>query len=464
MSPTVRELPRVFTGTVVVSVLCLLFPVPGACAGGSGPSPAPTTVAAPGAALGPRAVGSAFVAALTTGTTGAVRARTTTRIVPDDVEAQEYAQSFGVQVCVRSTGRIPNGQVELRLDGTRRSTMLLEPDGCTELWAPAANIGRHLLRIDYAGTRTFAPSRDTARFQVVQSRRMIDLPEEPLTVRVGAPVTITGHLRSPLRAPGGHLIVREDDRWRGTARVVGGTARVRITGLAVGRHSLDLTYTGDSWFTETTTTLVVYVLPEDSSPLLLHGPPEKDLPVLSGSPVEVELATLLPLDGVVGVQLVDSLRDSVLGYSPGTGPHTWSLSENRADRRLQARAVDAAGKVLHRSQILHVSWEPPQITLRASPSEAQTGQPVTLRSEVPCECPEPLCSCFDSETYGIRIAEVPEAANPDNRIPLIDCDAWESCSIDAVNTAGTRLYVAELVARDVQAVISRSGTIAVRWS
>lgn len=80
-----------------------------------------------------------------------------------------------------------------------------------------------------------------------------------------------------------------------------------------GRHRLDLACTGDSWFEASDPTLVVHVLARDSSPLVLAGPREEDLPRFAGTAVEVELAALPPLGGVVGIRPVDVPTGSVLG-------------------------------------------------------------------------------------------------------------------------------------------------------
>lgn len=382
----------------------------------------------------------------------------TTVTVHEPEEERRYGTGFASWACVTSASGTPAGQVALYLDGTRWGSSVLSATGCASLYGPDQDRGSHSLVIKYTGSATHAPSAAGLRITVGKGSAHPRVAVDPPASRRGTPVTVTASFSDPPRAPSGKITVLEDGRALGSADLgPAGTASVVLRNLSVGAHPLSVEYTGDYWFEHSGSEQVTaWVFAGDTSPVLIDLSGPMDLPLPSGLNARIDLHTIPPMDGVVGVRLVDTRGGDVVGYSAGTQAHQWTLVRADAVYDLQAQAVDAAGTVLHRSPTLRVSWEPPDTTLTASSTSPAAGQDVTLSMA------GDLGAGLESH-FVLRILEL-TGDGPDDGVLVAECEPGDGCRATVERPAGAHRFVGLFLARDSELTIRRGAPVTVTWS
>jgi hypothetical protein len=392
----------------------------------------------------------------------------TTVTVEGPEEERQYGRIHSSQACVESASGTPRGQVALYLDTRLWAWTVLNTEGCASLYGPVLDRGTHSLVAKYTGSAVHAPSSTGQRFTVGKGMVFLRSAVDPPASRVGSVVTVTARFFAPPRAPTGKITVLEEGRTLGSAPLgPSGTASVALKNLPVGTHGLSVVYAGDSWFHHCEEQVTAWVFAGGISPVLLEREGAVELPLPSGIPDHITLRTLPPLDGVVGVRLVDTRSGDVLGYSPGTGAFQWPLTRADAVYDLQAQAVDDAGTVLHRSPPLRTAWEPPDVTLTVSSTSPAAGKPVTLSMK------EDLGAGLEDH-FVLRIQEVPDGSRlPGRPAPpavtdtgalVAECEPEDGCRAVVERPTGTRRFVGLFVARDTELTIRRSTPVTVTWS
>ncbi|MDQ1292313.1 MAG: hypothetical protein QG608_191 [Actinomycetota bacterium] len=442
---------------------------------------APVALARPAARATPPVPATAVRSASPVRSATAVRSATPTAAVPDPrtpttvtvygpEEERQYGRIHSSQACVKSASGTPQGQVVLYLDARLWAWTVLNAGGCASLYGPIMDRGPHSLMVKYTGSSTHAPSSAGERFTVGKGNIFLQAAVDPPASRVGSVVTVTARFFDPPRAPTGKITVLEEDRTLGSAPLgPSGTASVALKNLPVGTHNLSVVYAGDSWFHHGEEQVTAWVFAGETSPVLLEMAGTVELPLPSGIPAHIDLRTIPPLDGVVGVRLVDTRSGDVLGYSAGTSPHRWSPTRADAVYDLQAQAVDASGKVLHRSPLLRVAWEPPDTTLTASSTSPAAGEPVTLGME------EDLGAGLEDH-FVLRILELPDGTDGsdgtgqpspeggvDTGLLVAECEPEDGCRAVVERPTGTHRFVGLFVARDTELTIRRSAPVTVTW-
>ncbi len=165
-----------------------------------------------------------------------------------------------LEATVRADGAgVPTGTVTFRDGATPLSTVPLGPDGVARLDA-RFGWGTHTISALYDGDAAFAPSLATTT-QVVQARTLTALAAVPARSTFGQPVDLVATVRSD--APGaitGDVTFADGERTLGDTPLDGsGEARLPLSSLHAGDHTLTAYFRGDPRFSDSSAQTVHHV-------------------------------------------------------------------------------------------------------------------------------------------------------------------------------------------------------------
>jgi len=169
-----------------------------------------------------------------------------------------YGSSTTARILVFATGARAEGTVTLNAGSTPVGSAALAPDPAVPGMSAATVAieprtlppGVHVLSAGFAGNARVLASQDTRSLTVTKA-----VPRVTATVRRAKRLTVAvrGRMDVTVRAagvprPGGRIVVRDDGRKVGTARVAAdGTATIRLSRLRAGKRTLTVTYSGTSF-------------------------------------------------------------------------------------------------------------------------------------------------------------------------------------------------------------------------
>ena len=146
----------------------------------------------------------------------------------------------------------PVGLVTFFDDGRSLGAATVDATGHAHLRVSNLPIGSQAITARFAGSAAFAGSTAPALAQQGAKAAVTLVVETPAAVATGQPVVLTAHLTSTvpgLRIPPDAIVTFYDaGRRLGSARVVGGVARLTIPAMAAGSHSIRAVYTGSGGF------------------------------------------------------------------------------------------------------------------------------------------------------------------------------------------------------------------------
>ncbi len=172
---------------------------------------------------------------------------------PASVVVNDGTSTIGVSV----EGVSPGGTVTASVGGVDVDTQTLSEGSATLTVGPFATVGDKTVTITYSGDTNHTTASGTTTVEVTAASSTVSATGGPVAYGTGwnAVVTVT-----PAAATG-QVEVLDGATSLGTANLTGGTASVAISGtaLAVGLHTLTVTYAGDATHDPSTNTFQVTV-------------------------------------------------------------------------------------------------------------------------------------------------------------------------------------------------------------
>jgi hypothetical protein len=216
---------------------------------------------------------------------------------------------------------VPTGTVAFTLDGATVGTQAVVagyPSTAT-ITIPSMTPGSHTLAATYSGDTYYATSTaSSVTLTVSKGATTTVLTPSSLTPTAGSSMTVTVTITSPNPAaaqPSGSVNITEDGTSVGTGTVVPGapsTAIVTIPLVNAGSHLLQATYSGDTYYTGSTSSIVTIVAAKGISVTTLTASPA----TLTAGVNETLTATVAPLNPVTGTTY--TLTGTVSFYDGGT--------------------------------------------------------------------------------------------------------------------------------------------------
>jgi hypothetical protein len=160
------------------------------------------------------------------------------------------AVGFVVGVQGQSPGpNTPTGTVTV-MEGSASLGSAVLSNGSANIAVPNLSVGSHTITVSYGGDSNFSPSTSAPITQTVNAT-----PTSSITVSsqnnpsvAGAPVTFAATVTSNNGTPSGAVTFQDGGAAIGTASLVSGTARLTVTNLSVGAHSITALYAGDGTY------------------------------------------------------------------------------------------------------------------------------------------------------------------------------------------------------------------------
>lgn len=162
-------------------------------------------------------------------------------------------QRFGMTAVVAPStagGAVPTGTVTFTVDGTAGSPVLLKA-GSAKYAVPALAAGYHTVTVSYSGDSANPPATSNALTQVVDpAGTTVTVTSTPSSAVVGQAVTL--HAAVSAAAPGtgtadGTVAFTVDGIDQGPVTLDStGKATLKVTGLALGTHTVTATYSGSA--------------------------------------------------------------------------------------------------------------------------------------------------------------------------------------------------------------------------
>jgi subtilase family serine protease len=204
----------------------------------------------------------------------------------------------------------PAGVVTLNLDGLPTSAaQLVTASGATtatfSLVVPAVStLQSHTLQAVYAGTPYYSGSTSPQiTFTVIKGSTSTVVTPATLTPAAGSSLKVTASItasNSGTGQPTGTVNFTLDGTSVGTGTVSAGspaTASITIPVVAAGSHVLDAIYSGDTYYTGSTSPAVAISAAKGATLITVTATP----PVLAAGGTEILTATLAPLNAVSGI-------------------------------------------------------------------------------------------------------------------------------------------------------------------
>lgn len=228
---------------------------------------------------------------------------------------------------VTSATGTPTGTVSFLDGGVVLGTAALNAQGVATFSLSTLNSGTHTLTATYDGDANYSASTSAAWSETVNlAQPVLTLSGPSNPVDVGATVTLTGTMTSPGIVPTGTLTLRDGGITIAT-QTVSGAFSFSTSSLAVGSHTLTVTYSGDSDNASVTSSAVMVTiqlaptataLGSSANPGTFGKPVVFTASVVSDSPSPT--GTVSFLDGTV------SLGTAALSGSGSASVTTSSLS------------------------------------------------------------------------------------------------------------------------------------------
>jgi subtilase family serine protease len=217
---------------------------------------------------------------------------------------------------------LPTGTVTFSLDGAAvggSQAVVPGSPATASVVLPSMTPGTHILQAAYSGDTYYAASNSPAvTITVSKSPTSIVLTPSTLTPSAGGSMVVTTYITSSSPAtasPSGTVSITLDGITVGTGTVVPGapsTAVVTIPLVDAGSHILEAVYSGDIYYTGSTSATVSIVAAKGVTVTTLTATP----PTLTPATTETLTATIAPLNSVTGT--IYTITGTVSFYDGGT--------------------------------------------------------------------------------------------------------------------------------------------------
>jgi hypothetical protein len=230
---------------------------------------------------------------------------------------------------------LPTGTVVFTLDGTSVGTSAIvsgSPSTATITLASTAVIpGVHVLAATYSGDTYYgASTASSVSLNVTKGSTATTLTPSTLTPTAGGSLVVTASITSPnpvATLPSGTVTIMEDGVSVGTGTVTTGspsTASVTISLVNAGTHLLQAVYSGDTYYTASTSASVSIIAAKAATTTTVTASPA----ALAAGVTETLTATVAPVNAVTGT--VYTITGTVSFYDAGTLLGKAAVSANTA--------------------------------------------------------------------------------------------------------------------------------------
>jgi hypothetical protein len=237
-------------------------------------------------------------------------------------------------ITVTSIGpTLPTGTVAYTLDGASVATSAVVPGSpaTSSVVLPSMTPGTHILQATYSGDTYYATSTAPGvTLTVSKSATSITIAPSTLTPTAGGSMIVTAYIISPSPAtafPSGTVTITEDGVTVGTGTVVAGSpslANITIPLVTAGAHILEGTYSGDTYYTGSTSPTVAIVAAKGTTTTTLTATPAS----LTAGTAETLTASIAPTNPLTGT--VYTITGTVTFYDGTTLLGQVAVSNNTA--------------------------------------------------------------------------------------------------------------------------------------
>ena len=200
----------------------------------------------------------------------------TTTVVTSSLNPSDINQSVTFTATASSaSGSIPNGEVVTFTNGAATLGTGTTTGGIATYMTTALAVGSHSIKAAYAGDATFAASTSAALTQMVDLYPTTTmLAATPNPSAYGQSVALVANVSSSAPSgPTGTVTFKYGSTTLGMATLIGGTASLATTKLALGSGSLTTTYNGDAQNGKSTSAVLLQTVDQATISMALASSP-----------------------------------------------------------------------------------------------------------------------------------------------------------------------------------------------
>src|ERR1051326_3209633 len=157
---------------------------------------------------------------------------------------------------------VPTGLVSIFDGSTLLVTLTLQGDGYAlyEIMNPSP--GTHTITATYAGDMNFSPAQTATPLVLIIGKNptQTTIATSASQVNFGQPVTVTVGVASSAGVPTGTVTLTENNTTIGTGALTAGQAKITLSGLTPGSHSIVANYSGDANFDASSSAVLAQVV------------------------------------------------------------------------------------------------------------------------------------------------------------------------------------------------------------
>ncbi|WP_449396272.1 putative Ig domain-containing protein [Devosia riboflavina] len=321
--------------------------------------------------------------------------------------ALTYGQSLALEATLSSSYGVPTGGVTFTVDGTDYPAQI--SGGKATVSVPGLLPGEHTVSASYAGSTTHLPSQTTLASGVAVSTATTSLAvtSSAASIVFGQTAEITVAVTSAATGPAGRIIVSVDGNDYGEATASGSTARLTLSNLTVGAHSVAVQLVPNPGFAASTAQLaggVSVTAAPTSVAVTASGPATAG----QATRFNIAVSSAAGTPGGQVIPIVDGVEQPAVSLASGRAgfDFTFATSGNHA---ISARYVGSESFAAGSGQLtggIAVSGAASQIALTANPAAPVYGQSVSVNAAVTSSFGTPT-GVVVFASGGVELARVP---------------------------------------------------------
>jgi hypothetical protein len=195
-----------------------------------------------------------------------------------NVPTVSYPAASQATITVTSSGVAGTGTVTYSIDGTSTPQTATLVSGTVTVNLGSLPSGAHVINVNYPGNSTYGDTTASAAFLVQGYTVSMSVVLNPTTPTYGSPVSATVTLASTAGTPPvGTVSYRLDNSLTRGATETSDTATFSLGTLAVGKHTMVVTYMGNTQDEAVIQTVTIVVNPAPTTIILMPSWPSTDL-------------------------------------------------------------------------------------------------------------------------------------------------------------------------------------------
>lgn len=297
--------------------------------------------------------------------------------------ALTYGQNLALEATLSSSYGVPTGGVTFTVDGTDYPAQI--SGGKATATVPSLLPGNHAVSVNYAGSTTHLPAQATLTGGVTVSAAStsLDVSSSAASIVFGQTADINVAITSAATGAAGRVIVSVDGNDYGEATVTGNTARLTLSSLTVGAHSVGVRLIPNPGFAASTAQLAGGIS-VTAAPTSVAVTAQGTATVGQATPFSIAVSSAAGTPGGQVIPVVDGVDQPALTLANGRANFDFTFATS-GNHTIAARYAGSESFAAGSGQLtggIVAAGASSQIALAANPAAPIYGQSVSVSATV----------------------------------------------------------------------------------